>query len=149
MSTTLTRWRDSIFAPFEPGGGLFPFVTPEIRIEQVMEEGKYVVRAEIPGVDPYQDIDVSVEQGVLIIRAERAEETRERTHSEFHYGRLMRTLTLPSGTKEETGTAKYANGILEISFILGEPKPAGRHIAIDITKQPKEPTKEVGSKIKK
>ena len=63
MPTTLARWRDSVFAPFEAGAGLFPFVTPEIRIEQLMEDGRYVVRAEIPGVDPAKDIDVTVKDG--------------------------------------------------------------------------------------
>ena len=47
MATTLARWRD-MFAPFEAAGGWFPFVAPEIRIEQSVEDGHYVVRAEIP-----------------------------------------------------------------------------------------------------
>lgn len=143
MPTTLTRWRDSIFAPFEAGNGLFPFVAPEIRIEQLVEDGRYVVRAEIPGVDPEKDIDVSVANGLVSIRAKRTEDKHDKAHSEFHYGRLVRMVPLPTTATGETATAKYANGILEISFTIGEPRQAGRHIAIEVAEQT---TKEVGEK---
>ena len=138
MPTTLARWRDSVFAPFEAGAGLFPFVTPEIRIEQVVEDGRYVVRAEIPGVDPVKDIDVTVKDGTLTIRAERTEEKRDtrhpEAHSEFHYGRLVRVLPLPMTALEESAEATYDNGILQIAFALGVPKESARHIAIRIAK---------------
>ena len=135
MTTTLARWRESVLAPFEAGFGLFPFVPPEIRIEQVIEDGKYVVRAEIPGIDPDKEVEVTVEDGVLRIRAERTEEKRERTHSEFHYGRLVRALALPPGAQEESATARYAKGILEISFIVGEAKESAHRIPIEVSKE--------------
>lgn len=134
MSTTLTRWRENLFAPFEQ----FPFVAPEIRVEQVFDDGHYRVRAEIPGVDPTKDIDVSVERGLLCICAERVEAEHERARSEFHYGKLQRSLPLPANAREETARAKYANGVLEVTFSLGEPKPTGRHITIEVGSQAKE-----------
>jgi HSP20 family protein len=132
MTTTLAR----VFAPFETGfGGLFPFVPPEIRIEQTVEEGQFVVRAEIPGVDPDKDVEVTVDDGVLRIRAERTEQKRERTHSEFHYGRLVRAVALPPGAQEDGAKAVYAKGILEISFALGEAKESAHRIPIDVVKE--------------
>lgn len=132
MATTLARWRDNVLAPFEMGSGLFPFVAPEIRIEQLVEDGQFIVRAELPGVDPEKDVDVSVLNGVLSIRAERTEEKRDKTHSEFHYGRLERTMPLPAGAREETASARYANGILEITFAVGESPEPGRHIDVEV-----------------
>lgn len=146
MPTTLTRWRDNLFAPFEASAGFFPFVAPEIRIEQVVEDGHYVVRAEIPGVDPQHDIDVSVESGVLSIRAERTEKQHDKAHSEFHYGKLVRSVPLPGAVKGGSATATYDNGILEISFTIPEPKEAARHIKIEVGKQS---VKEMGAKAKK
>jgi HSP20 family molecular chaperone IbpA len=134
MPTTLARWRDSVFAPFEAGAGLFPFVAPEIRVEQVMEDGRYVIRAEVPGVDPAKDIDVTVKDGTLTIRAERTEEKRDKAHSEFHYGRLVRMLPLPMAVLEESAEAIYDNGILQITFAVGEPRESAHHIAIRIAK---------------
>jgi HSP20 family molecular chaperone IbpA len=148
-TTTLARWRD-MFAPLEAAGGWFPFVAPEIRIEQVVEDGHYVVRAEIPGVDPKKDIDVSLDNGIMRIRAERAELKKQKAHSEFHYGRLLRAVPLPVAAQEDTATAKYANGVLEVTFTLGEAKETGRHIAIEVDKQAgRETIKEIGGKARK
>jgi HSP20 family molecular chaperone IbpA len=135
MPTTLARWRGNIFAPLDLGAALFPFVAPEIRVEQVMEDGRYLIRAEIPGVDPTQDIDVSVEHGLVSIQAERAEEKREKARSEFHYGKLVRTIPLPLTAVAESAKATYANGILEIAFTIAEPKDTGRHLVIDVSKE--------------
>ena len=149
MATTQVRWRD-MFAPFEAAAGWFPFVAPEIRIEQLVDDGHYVVRAEIPGVDPKKDIDISLVKGVMRIRADRTELKRKKTQSEFHYGRLLRTVPLPVAAKEDTATAKYANGVLEVTFTLGETKEPGRHITIEVDKQAgPETVKEMGGKARK
>ena len=63
------------------------------------------------------------------------EEKRERAHSEFHYGRFDRTVTLPLGAMEDTAAAKYANGILEVTVKLGESKEFGRRLPIEVTKE--------------
>jgi HSP20 family molecular chaperone IbpA len=133
MSTTLTRWRDSAFAPLD-WAGFFPMLSHEIRVEQYVEDGHYVVRAELPGVDPEHEVELTVAEGVLKIQAERNEEKHDKAHSEFHYGRFLRTIALPIGTKEETAVARYGDGVLEITFAMGEPKVLGRRIAIDIGK---------------
>jgi HSP20 family molecular chaperone IbpA len=146
MSTTLSRWRENLFAPFEAGSALFPFVSPDIRIEQAFEDGHFVVRAEIPGVDPQKDVDVSVDHGSLSIRAERSEENRDKTHSEFHYGQLVRTVLLPTAVREQTAIAKYAHGVLEISFAVGDTRESGRNIPIEVADGD---AKEPGGKAKK
>ena len=73
------------------GVGLAPYV----RVEDYLDEGAYVVRAELPGVDPDKDVEVSVENDMLTIRGERREETKEKNRREFHYGSFRRTLALP------------------------------------------------------
>lgn len=133
MAATLARWRD-MFAPFEAAGGWLPFVAPAIRIEQLVEDGRYVVRAEIPGVDPKKDIDIAIENRVMRISAERKAATKAKAHSEFHYGKMLRTVALPVTAKEDTARATYGNGVLEISFTLGEAQNAARHVAIEADK---------------
>lgn len=123
-----------MFPPFEWGSGLLPLLSPEIRVEQFTEDGRFLVRAELPGVDP-KEVELTVLNGVLKIHAERTEEKRDRAHSEFHYGRLLRTVLLPPGVVEDTGTATYANGVLEVTFKMGEPNEPGRHIAIEVPKR--------------
>lgn len=130
MSTTLTRWRDGI-GPMD-WAGLFQGLVPAIRVEQFLDHGRYAIRAELPGFDPASDVDLTVAEGVLKITAERREEKREKSHSEFQYGRFVRTVVLPAGADEKTAAATYTNGVLEVSFALGEAKPPSTHIPIDV-----------------
>jgi HSP20 family protein len=120
--------------------------TPTWRHSALIEDGHFVVRAEIPGVDPQKDVDVSVEHGSLSIRAERSDEKRDKAHSELHYGQLVRTVFLPTGVKEQTATARYAHGVLEISFVLGDTRESGRHIPVGLSDGD---AKEPGGKAKK
>ena len=40
-----------------------------IKVEEFTRDGMFVVRAELPGIDPDTDVDVSVADGMLTIRA--------------------------------------------------------------------------------
>ncbi|MGH3714731.1 MAG: Hsp20/alpha crystallin family protein [Micromonosporaceae bacterium] len=96
----------------------FPLSTTRMntfRVEDYVDNGNYVVRAELPGMDPEKDVAISVRQGFLEIHAERREETKDKYHSEFRYGSLHRTVRLPSGVDEKKITARYDKGILEIT----------------------------------
>jgi Hsp20/alpha crystallin family len=50
---------------------------------------------------------VTVESGLLTIRAERHEETMQDRHSEFRYGSLSRTVALPEVADADKITARY------------------------------------------
>ena len=54
-----------------------------IRVEEFAEDGELVVRAELPGIDPDKDVEVTVDEGVLTISAERTEEEKEERR-DFH-----------------------------------------------------------------
>lgn len=94
----------------EPGMGL----TPTIRVEDFVEGDTYVLRAELPGIDPDKDVDISLDGDVLTIRGERREEVKERDRQELHYGSFMRSITLPGHAKEGDITASYIDGVLEV-----------------------------------
>jgi HSP20 family molecular chaperone IbpA len=89
-------------------------IVPYVRVEDFVEEGTYVLRAELPGVDPDRDIDLEVNADSLSIRGQRREETRDRNHHEFHYGSFSRTVPLPRGVKAEDVKASYTDGVLEV-----------------------------------
>lgn len=103
-----------------------------MRCEEFVEGDRFVLRAELPGIDPDKDVEVTVTDGVLKIQAHRREERKDRHRSEFFYGELARTLTLPKGVEEAAVTASYRDGILEISAPLPKPDagPHGRKIDI-------------------
>ena len=72
----------------------------------------------MPGIDPDQDVDVSVSEGMLHIAVERQETSEHKSkagyRSEFRYGRSARSIALPAGAKEEDITATYKDGVLEV-----------------------------------
>ena len=61
----------------------------------------------------------------------------ERAHSEFRYGVFARTIALPTGALEDSAVARYRDGILEITLRFGPAKEPGRHITIEVPKEPK------------
>ncbi len=72
-----------------------------LRLEDEMKDGLYEVRAELPGVDPTDDIEVTVRDGQLTIKAERTQTSESNGHSEFSYGSFVRTVALPAGADED------------------------------------------------
>jgi HSP20 family protein len=89
-----------------------------MRVEDLVRDGSYVVRAELPGIDPEKDVEVTVAKGILTIKAERHEEETSKHHSEFHYGTFSRSVTLPAGADEDHIDAVYGHGILEVTVKL-------------------------------
>jgi HSP20 family protein len=132
----MTRWpRDltELWGGWQPFGAMnWPF--REIKVEEFVDGEQLVVRAELPGIDPERDIDVSVENGVLTIAAERRESSREKFdkgfHSEFRYGSFVRQVRLPAGTSPEVVSATYKDGVLEIRMPRPSAEAASRRIQI-------------------
>lgn len=89
-----------------------------LNVEEFVEGDKVIVRAELPGVDPDRDVDISIVDGNLRIRAERRQEQevedRNYRRSEIRYGSFSRSLPLPPGTKDDDIKASYRDGILEV-----------------------------------
>ena len=89
-------------------------LTPYVRVEDFMDGGTYVLRAEMPGIDPDKDVDLSIDDNVLTIRGERHEEHKDKNRHEFHYGSFARSIPLPRDVKPEQVTATYRDGVLEV-----------------------------------
>ncbi|MEV7391865.1 MULTISPECIES: Hsp20/alpha crystallin family protein [unclassified Streptomyces] len=114
---------------FETFPSRLTMTMPAVRIEDYTEGGRYVMRAELPGMVP-EDIDVVIGDGVLTVEAERTERDIDRSHSEIRYGAMSRSVTLPSGADEDDVKADYTDGMLTISVGLGAEKAEARHIEI-------------------
>jgi HSP20 family protein len=104
-----------------------------IRVEEFRDDGTLVIRADLPGIDPEKDVELSVSDGMLHIHAERREEDKKEDKGylrrELRYGSLSRTLPLPEGVTESDITASYKAGMLEVR--VPEPKqPEAKKIAI-------------------
>ncbi|MCU7729437.1 Hsp20/alpha crystallin family protein [Actinoplanes sp. KI2] len=111
-------------------GADFPRDGRPIRFEDRLTDTEYVLRAELPGIDPGKDLEVTVDHGVLTMRAERREEYEGMNRSEFHYGTLQRAVRMPGNADEEHISAAYRSGILEVTVPLKAAESTSRQIPI-------------------
>ncbi len=119
------------FAGFPSFAGIRPlFDTRLMRLEDEMTDGRYEVRAEMPGIDPAKDVDITVRDGHLTIKAERSEKKEFDGRSEFSYGSFTRTVALPAGADEDDIKATYDKGILSVSVGVTKPAAAEKHVEI-------------------
>ena len=113
-------------------GDLFDDST--IRVEEFETDGHLVIRAEMPGIDPEADVEITVENHQLKICAERRSETEESDvdgwRSEFRYGSFERTMPLPFDATEDDVTATYTDGILEIRVPVDHEGESTRRIPV-------------------
>lgn len=91
-------------------------------------DGKYVIRLDLPGVDP-EDLDVQVEGRVLTIRGDRKVETADHHLRETVHGKFERAVRLPNGVDADRVEARYRNGVVEVTAPLPA-KPVGRKVPV-------------------
>ena len=95
-----------------------PLLAGQLQVEEFIDDGTLVIRVELAGIDPAKDLELTVREGALHLRAERRQdktvEDKGEYRSELRYGTFSRVLPLPVGTSEQDITATYTAGILEI-----------------------------------
>ena len=100
---------------FEPAAGL--------PLDVTRTNDALVVEAALPGIRP-EDVDITVEDGTLSIRAESREERREGEGetlvSEIRRGTVSRSVTLPTGLEPDKATATFEHGVLTLRIPKAE-----------------------------
>lgn len=104
------------------------------RVDILEETDRFVVLADVPGVEP-KDIDITAEKGVLTIRGERRSEKKDADKNGYERvertsGSFLRRFTLPESANTETIKAKQTNGVLEVS-IPKHPQVQPRRISVE------------------
>jgi HSP20 family protein len=102
-------------------------------LEMVEEEGRLVVRADVPGMKP-DDLKVEVTSHELTIqgerRAEKTETERAFYRTERSYGSFFRSVSLPESVDTDGATATVTDGVLEIIMPIATTETARRRVAI-------------------
>ena len=108
-----------------------------LRVEEFTEGDSLIVRAEMPGIDPDKDVQISVSDHTLHLRAERREESKTEEkgayRSEFRYGSFARTVPLPVGATDKDVKATYKDGILEVRIPIDRGEAESKKIPIQRT----------------
>ncbi|HTY03709.1 MAG TPA: Hsp20/alpha crystallin family protein [Rhodocyclaceae bacterium] len=93
---------------------------PSVKIDVKEQEGNYVVHAEMPGIRK-DDIHVSIDGSTVSISAERKQEKEvkegERVlRTERYFGKVSRSFQLGQDIDEGQASAKFTDGVLELTL---------------------------------
>ena len=118
-------YRD-VFAPLNEDR-VVSNLQPIMNCDLIETENDYHVHADLPGVEE-KDLDISVENNCLILKAQRDRKHEVNTAKEHRversYGQVQRCLKLPKTADVSNCTANLENGVLTVSFPkLPEAKP--------------------------
>lgn len=97
------------------------FFAPRVDIRE--KKGKYVIEAELPGVEK-DDLDIVIDNGTLSIKAKTESESSEEEEGkvirkERRFGSYQRQFYLGEGIDESKVKASFKNGVLKLQV----PKP--------------------------
>jgi HSP20 family protein len=94
-------------------------------MDLVERDDHFVLRVDLPGLSE-SDVNVELQDNVLTISGERKQEHERKADGYYRleraFGSFSRSLTLPEGVDPDSVTAKFENGVLEVSV----PKPEER-----------------------
>ena len=136
---TLHREMNRLFddvarGPVQPGGGQTgqgSLLVPHMDVSETDKELR--IQAELPGVNE-NDVEVSVNEDVLTIRAEKKQERkedREGVHvSERSYGTFQRAIRLPFQVNPDEVQARFENGVLQVTVPKTAAQDKSRRIQI-------------------
>jgi HSP20 family protein len=103
------------------------------RVEVFERDGKLIISADLPGVKK-EDVNVQIDRDAVTIQGERKQEksTDERGYyrSERSYGSFYRTIPLPEGIDEQTASATFRDGVLQIEIKAPQQRSTGRKLEI-------------------
>lgn len=106
-----------------------------IRVEEFERNGEFVIRAEVPGIDPDKDVELAVSDGVLRLMVHRQKESKlsdaRHYRTEFNYGSFTRLVVLPTGASDKDVKATYEDGILEVRMPVNGSHSKEKRIAIE------------------
>lgn len=119
-SNLLQQFNNEINRMFLRDGADFPTLAggqwaPAVDVRET--EDAYYIEAEVPGINP-EDIEVTLDKGVLKLRGERQEANQENDgtlrHIERSYGRFVRRFTLPDSADGDSIEARADHGVLKL-----------------------------------
>ncbi len=107
--------------------------TAGFRMDVTENSSGYVVNAEIPGAKK-EDVQVTIEGNQVTISAEVKRESERKDgdsvlRSERYYGKLARSFTVPADLDDTVSTAKFENGVLELT-LAKKPANVGKKLTI-------------------
>lgn len=116
----LDRGREGLFSPPRQRHGDGASFRPSIDVSR--DEGELIIAAELPGVDPESDLEITLGDAYLTIKGEKTQDRDltevDRYVRERRYGRFVRRVPVPEGVSADDIEAGYDKGVLTIKVSL-------------------------------
>jgi HSP20 family protein len=133
VPTSFSNLIDRFFndAMTRSGGSAYSFVP---RVDIMENDKAYQIHVAVPGMNK-EDFKIDLNENYITISGER-KFTQEKNENNFHsvetqYGTFSRSFSLPEHINSAKISAKYVNGILEITVPKDEKKTLKTTIKID------------------
>lgn len=125
LNRFLGRWMEEAMGGSTPQNGA-DWTSPSLDVKETPEN--FEVSAELPGWKP-ENVDISVERGVLTLKGELDESVDERpnqpNNTKWHSREIRRTsfvrsITLPTEVQSDKASAYFENGVLTLTLPKAE-----------------------------
>jgi len=114
LSREFDRMLGRVFGETEIPNALAPYP-----VDVREDTDRFYVEAELPGFTT-KDVELTLENGVLTINAQRQEETKskkgEPLHTERRWAHFQRSFSLPTAVKDDSVKAELTNGVLTVTL---------------------------------
>jgi HSP20 family protein len=93
---------------------------PTVKVDVKEQDNRFTVHAELPGIKK-EDIQIQIDGPVVSISAERKQEREVKEggrvlRSERYFGKVSRSFQLATDVDENTASAKFNDGVLELTL---------------------------------
>ena len=134
MQKELDRLFDTFMKPDQNVATESTYWRPPMDVYETVDN--FVVKIEVSGIKPDEDIKIQLDRNVLTVRGYRSDRTelkKEHYHqAELNYGPFERAIALPNVLAEDVDPqASYENGFLEIQVPKAKPYTP-REIAVQV-----------------
>jgi HSP20 family protein len=148
--TTLHTTMDRLFgdmAESNTNSGGTDLATFRLPVDIAETDNGYLIKAPVPGFKP-EEVEVSLSDGVLSIKAEHKEEKTEQKKNflrrEVAYGNFERMIALPNDVQGDNIKAAFKNGVLQIE-VPRAPKPQPKKIQVRAEEQEQQGQKQMAA----
>jgi HSP20 family protein len=137
----------SDIAENSPNSGGTDLATFRLPVDITETDNGYLIKAPVPGFKP-EEVEVSLSDGVLSIKAEHKEEKTEKKKNflrrEVAYGNFERMIALPNDVQGDNIKAAFKNGVLQIE-VPRAPKPEPKKIEVRAEDQEQQGQKQMAA----
>jgi HSP20 family protein len=134
MHGHMSRLLAALDSEFASAGQKLP--TRAMRMDAFVKDGRFNVITDMPGLSK-DDIEVSVQDGLLSVKGEKkAEKKEENSESNYYLNErssmsFARTISLPEGVDADKAEVEFKDGVLSVSMpVKALPKPEVKKLAI-------------------